>query len=119
MRTFAACLLVAAKAVKIEQFGVPFDRYGDGIYDGHSDPHIVSHHNHGYEGYLAYTNYHIGDFYPGDHLDDFYELDYYPHGSHDSYSESNSDHYHTDSESYHDSLSDEGTSALYTHSVDS
>ena len=105
--------------MKIEQFGAPFDRYGDYIYDGHSNPHIVSHHNNGYQGYLAYTNYHIGDYYPGDHLDELYENDFYPHESHDSFSEYNSNHLHTDTESFHDSLSDEGTSALYSHSLNS
>ena len=119
MKQFAACLIATAQAVTLQQFGRPGDYFGDYIDDRHSNPHIVSHHKNGYEGYLAYTNYHIGDFYPGDHIDELYEKDYYPHDSHDSFSESNSDHLHTDTESFHDSLSDEGTSALYTHSFDS
>ena len=121
MRAFAVGLLAAAaQAVSVAQQprGSPGDYRGDYIWDGHSNPHLVAHHRTSYEGYLAHRNYNKRFFGPK-------ENDPFPGSSTDgsvsAESETSDDdyHIHTDSESYHDSFSDEGTTVRYTRSIQS
>ena len=115
MRAFAVGLLAAAvQAVSVAQQprGTPGDFRGDYIWDGHSNPHLVAHHRLGYDGYLTHRNYNKRFFGPK-------ENDPFPTDSEKSETEDDSYHVHTDSESYHDSFSDEGTTVRYTRSIQS
>ena len=110
MRAFAVGLVASAVHAAGLGKGTPGDFAGDYIFDGHSNPHIVSHHRDTYAGYLRHRNYGNGRYAPRVN-------DPYPGDSDTSETEDDRRHIHTDSESYHDSFSDEGTSVNETDSI--